>query len=72
MANRATAVLPGAIDTEMLRESPNIKSGAEVLAPEDVGQPEDVAAAIAFLAADESAFASGSSFVVDGGRLARL
>ena len=69
---RANAVLPGAIETAMLKESPNIKSGAEVLSPEDVGQPGDVAAAIAFLAADESAFASGSSVVVDGGRLARL
>lgn len=69
---RANAVLPGAIDTGMLRESPNIKSGAEVLNPEDIGQPEDVAAAIAFLAADEAAFVTGSSFVVDGGRLAKL
>ena len=69
---RANAVLPGAIDTAMLRESPNIRSGAEVLNPEDIGQPADVAAAIAFLAADEAAFVTGSSFVVDGGRLARL
>lgn len=69
---RANAVLPGAIDTAMLRDSPNLKSGAEVLNPEDVGQPRDVAAAIAFLAAHEAAFISGSSFVVDGGRLAKL
>jgi NAD(P)-dependent dehydrogenase (short-subunit alcohol dehydrogenase family) len=69
---RANAVLPGAIDTAMLRESPNIKSGVEVLSPDDIGQPEDVAAAIAFLAADEAAFMTGGSFVVDGGRLARL
>lgn len=69
---RANAVLPGAIDTAMLRESPNIRSGAEVLNPEDIGQPEDVAAAIAFLAAGEAAFVTGSSFVVDGGRLAKL
>jgi NAD(P)-dependent dehydrogenase (short-subunit alcohol dehydrogenase family) len=69
---RANAVLPGAIDTEMLRDSPNIKSGAEVLNPEDIGRPEEVATAIAFLASDEASFATGSSFVVDGGRLARL
>ena len=46
---RANAVLPGAIDTPMLRENPNVKSGAEKIDPADVGKPEDVAAAIAFL-----------------------
>lgn len=69
---RANAVLPGAVETQMLRDSPNLKSGAEVLNPEDIGQPEDIAAAVAFLASDEAAFVTGASFVVDGGRLAKL
>ena len=69
---RANAVLPGAIDTPLLRASPNIRSGAEVLAPEDIGLPEHVAAAVAFLASDEAAFVTGSSLVADGGRLAKL
>lgn len=69
---RANAVLPGAVDTPMLWASPNLKSGAEVLAPEDVGQPEHIAAAVAFLASDEAAFVTGSSLLVDGGRLAKL
>ncbi|ADU15298.1 SDR family NAD(P)-dependent oxidoreductase [Asticcacaulis excentricus] len=69
---RANAVLPGAIDTPMLRDSPNIKSGAEVIDPADIGQPNDIAASVAFLLGDEARFITGTSMVVDGGRLAKL
>ncbi len=69
---RCNAVAPGAVDTPMLWENPNIKSGAEVIATDDVGRPEDIAAAVAFLAADEAAFVTGTVLFVDGGRLAKL
>ncbi|MFP1133073.1 SDR family NAD(P)-dependent oxidoreductase [Asticcacaulis sp. W401b] len=69
---RANSVLPGAVDTPMLRESPNIKSGLEVLDPLDIGQPEDIAAAVAFALSDEAKFLTGSEITVDGGRLAKL
>jgi NAD(P)-dependent dehydrogenase (short-subunit alcohol dehydrogenase family) len=69
---RVNAVLPGAIDTPMLWENPNVKSGAETIDPKDVGKPEDVAAAIAFLASEEAAFVQGAAMRVDGGRLAKL
>lgn len=36
-----------------------------------LGQPDDVAAAVAFLASDEAGFISGADLVVDGGYLAR-
>jgi NAD(P)-dependent dehydrogenase (short-subunit alcohol dehydrogenase family) len=69
---RANAVLPGAVDTPMLWASPNIASGAEVIAPEAIGTPAEVAAAILFFASDEARFVTGASLLVDGGRLARL
>lgn len=69
---RVNAVLPGAIDTPMLRENPNIKSGQETVSPGDVGQPEDIAAAIAYLASDDAAFVQGAMVRADGGRLGRL
>ena len=69
---RVNAVLPGAIDTPMLWENPNIKSGLEQIQRTDVGRAEDVAAAIAFLASDDARFVQGTEFRVDGGRLGRL
>ena len=69
---RVNAILPGAIDTPMLWDNPNVASGAEQIDPGFVGKPRDVAAAIAFLASDDAAFVQGTTLVVDGGRLARL
>ncbi len=69
---RANAVLPGAVDTPMLWSSPNIESGAEVIAPGDVGKPNEIAAAALFLASDEARFVTGASLLADGGRLSRL
>ncbi len=69
---RVNAVLPGAIDTPMLWENPNIKAGLEVINKSDVGQPENVAAAIAYLASDDAQFVQGVALNVDGGRLTHL
>jgi meso-butanediol dehydrogenase / (S,S)-butanediol dehydrogenase / diacetyl reductase len=69
---RANAILPGAIDTPMLWDNPNVKSGAEKIDKADVGRPEDIAAAVAFLGSDDAAFITGTTLNVDGGRLAKL
>jgi meso-butanediol dehydrogenase/(S,S)-butanediol dehydrogenase/diacetyl reductase len=69
---RVNTLLPGAIDTPMLWDNPNVKSGVEKIDKADVGEPEDIAAGIAFLASDDAAFVNGTTLVVDGGRLARL
>ena len=69
---RTNVILPGAIDTPMLWDNPNVKSGVEVIDKADVGRPEDVAAVIAYLASDDAAFVQGAEIRVDGGRLNRL
>ena len=69
---RVNAVLPGAVDTPMLWQNPNIRSGVEKIDPADVGKPEDIAAAIAYLASNDAMFVDGAAVRVDGGRLSRL
>jgi NAD(P)-dependent dehydrogenase (short-subunit alcohol dehydrogenase family) len=69
---RVNCVAPGAVDTPMLWENPNVKSGKEQVDKKEVGQPEDIAAAICFLASDEARFITGTTLVVDGGRLEML
>lgn len=69
---RVNAVLPGAVDTPMLWDNPNVKSGVEKIDRSAVGSPDDLASAIAFLASDEARFVQGAALVVDGGRLDRL
>lgn len=69
---RVNAILPGAVDTPMLWENPNVKSGVEKIDPDSVGKPEDLAEVIAFLASDAARFVQGAAVRVDGGRLDRL
>ena len=69
---RVVAVAPGAVETKMLRQNPNLASGAESLDPADVGRPEDIAATIAFLASDDAAFITGTVVEADGGRSGKL
>ncbi len=65
---RINCVAPGAVDTPMLWNNPNVKSGAEKVRG-SVGKPEDIAAAVCFLASPEARFITGTTLVVDGGRL---
>jgi NAD(P)-dependent dehydrogenase (short-subunit alcohol dehydrogenase family) len=65
-------ILPGAIDTPMLWDNPNVRAGIEKIDKADVGEPDNVAAAIAFLASDDATFVQGAILRVDGGRLDRL
>ncbi|MAY61780.1 MAG: short-chain dehydrogenase [Rhizobiales bacterium] len=77
---RCNAVAPGWIDTELNRDfiagMPDPASFER-----DIGRihpigrkgtPEEVAALVAFLAAEESGFVTGQTYVVDGGRTAKL
>ena len=69
---RINAVAPGAVDTPMLWSNPNVKNGTEKIDKATVGTPEELAAAIAFMASSEASFVHGTTLVVDGGRLAQL
>jgi meso-butanediol dehydrogenase/(S,S)-butanediol dehydrogenase/diacetyl reductase len=69
---RVNAIMPGAVDTPMLWENPNVKSGIETINLNDVGKPEDIAATIAYLASDDAKFVDGAAIRVDGGRLSKL
>lgn len=69
---RVNAILPGAIDTPMLWDNPNVKAGIEKIDINSVGKPEDIADAIAYLASDEAAFVQAAMVRVDGGRLSSL
>jgi NAD(P)-dependent dehydrogenase (short-subunit alcohol dehydrogenase family) len=75
---RVNAILPGAVDTEALREGFSRRENAEELLVSGtplgrIGTPRDVAEAILFLAdGSRSSFVTGQTFVVDGGALARL
>ena len=69
---RCNALVPGAVDTPMLRTNPEVKAGIEHIDPQELLQPEDIAAAVAFLASADACHVQGASLVVDGGRLSEL
>jgi glucose 1-dehydrogenase len=68
---RVNAVAPGAIGTPINRqklEDPEQKEQVESLIPWGrIGDPEEVAACVAFLASDEASYVTGASLFVDGG-----
>ena len=65
------AVAPGVIETDMTKDmlaDEKTKAGLLAGVPYGrVGQPEDIANAVAFLASDESEYITGHTVVVDGG-----
>lgn len=68
---RVNSVAPGAVDTPMLRNNPNILNHTENLEG-PIARPEEIAAAICFLASEEASFINGATLIVDGGRLNKL
>lgn len=69
---RCNAVLPGAVATRMLRDNPEVRAGVEHIDAQELLQPGDIAASIAWLASDDAAHVQGATLIVDGGRLAEL
>ena len=70
---RVNTVNPGwvAVDRTVSEMSDDRRRELESIHPVGrLGTPEDVAAAVAFLASDEAGFVTGTTLVVDGGRTA--
>ena len=69
---RCSSVHPGGIDTPLVRNLGGARQtpqqGAGALPP--LGQPEDVANLVLYLASDESRLVNGAAMVVDGGMTA--
>jgi NAD(P)-dependent dehydrogenase (short-subunit alcohol dehydrogenase family) len=68
----ANAVAPGPVETELFRRNspPGSEGEARFLAQIPmgrVGRPDEIGAAIAFLASDQAAFITGQTLHVDGG-----
>lgn len=66
---RVNVVSPGPTDTAMMAAaSQEIRNALSGMIPlRRMGRPEEVAAAVLFLASDESSFTTGAELVVDGG-----
>ena len=71
---RVNSVHPGGIDTQMSNQPEFAGMDKDAwygtMPIPRIGQPEDIARLLLYLASDESAFSTGSEFVADGGMLA--
>ncbi len=68
---RVNAVVPGPIETPMVLpvEDPAMRALLSATPLGRIGQPEDVAEAVLYLASDRSSFVTGAELTVDGGQI---
>ena len=66
---RVNSVHPGFIETPMLENNPPEanQAGIEATPLKRIGKPEEIAAAVAFLAGPDAGFVTGAELTVDGG-----
>ena len=67
---RVNSVHPGLIETPMLHdENPPhvVEAMAKVIPLGRVGQPEEIAQLVLYLASDAAAYVTGAEFSIDGG-----
>jgi NAD(P)-dependent dehydrogenase (short-subunit alcohol dehydrogenase family) len=72
---RVNAVFPGFVETAMTAQfhaQPGVREERRALTPLGrLGEPEDIAPGILYLASDEARFVTGAELVIDGGMTAR-
>ena len=69
---RANAVLPGTVETPFISNTiseDDVAKDKELYALKRYGKPEDVAYGIIYMLSDAAAWITGTSLVIDGGRL---
>jgi NAD(P)-dependent dehydrogenase (short-subunit alcohol dehydrogenase family) len=67
---RINAICPGPVDSAMLRggrDDGSLAAIAEEIPMGRLGRPDEIAAAIAFLASDDASFMTGAALLADGG-----
>lgn len=69
---RVNAICPGAIETPMAQrirqgQPPNPKAIQRISVLGRMAEPEEIAKVALFLASDDSSFATGAPFIIDGG-----
>jgi len=71
---RVNAIAPGATHTErwLSEDHPHIREVVKRIPLERLGRPEDIGAAVAFLASPEASYITGQVIYVDGGITAQL
>lgn len=70
---RSNVIRPGLIMTEAFAQMPRdfFESQVPLIPLGSIGQPEDIAAAVAFLCSEEARFITGAILTVDGGESAK-
>jgi NAD(P)-dependent dehydrogenase (short-subunit alcohol dehydrogenase family) len=71
---RVNCICPGIIETPMVERVVGSRPKDRIVKAEPIGRlgrAEDIANAALFLASDESSFATGAPFIIDGGYVAR-
>lgn len=73
---RANSLSPGAVATaRLLQRWPDLEAAGKALGPAHllnrIAQPEEIAAAAAFLLSDDASFVTGTDLLVDGGYAVR-
>lgn len=71
---RCNAVCPGPIETPLLKDALTddvLQQYHDAIPSGRIGQPEEIATVVAFLASDDASFVNGTTIVADGGLMAK-